>query len=293
MNGLFSLIPDSFLPPKVARNSRCAISNLVPNVAPGGAGAPPHFEDSNGKTQFFLICILSLLFATVCAFPSHAAETNNPAKSNLATNTASPSVHLTAPPSDRPTAPSPAATMDTLDDKHHLAIGDRVSFRIVEDEIDPNESRDPKPLFVTDSGELEVPYLGRVPAETKTCKQLAFELKAALEKDYYYHATVLLAIDLMAKSRGKIYLAGPVRAPGPQEIPSDEVLTLSKAITRAGGFTDFADKRNVKVIRKGPDGNQQTLIVDVGAILDKGKIERDIPLEAGDLILVNERAIRF
>jgi polysaccharide export outer membrane protein len=188
---------------------------------------------------------------------------------------------------------TPSST--TLDDKHRLAIGDRLSFRILEDQEDPSEPLEPKSLIVTDSGELEVPYLGRYPAENKTCKQLAQELKAALEKDYYYQATVMIAVDLMAKSRGKVYLVGPVRLAGPQDIPSDEVLTLSKAIMRAGGFNDFADRKNVKVTRKGNSGeaDKKTFVVDVGDILDKGRIEKDLPLEPGDIILIPERAIRF
>jgi len=180
-------------------------------------------------------------------------------------------------------------TMDTLDDKYRLAIGDRLSFRIQEDE------EDPKQLTVADSGELEVPYIGRFPAETKTCKQLAQQLKTALEKEYYYQATVILAVDSMTKSRGKIYLVGPVRVPGAQDIPSDETLTLSKAIMRAGGFNDFADRRNVKVTRKvGPGAmDTKTYVVDVAQILEKGKIDRDLPLEPGDLVLIPERLIRF
>jgi protein involved in polysaccharide export with SLBB domain len=179
-------------------------------------------------------------------------------------------------------------TPDTLDDKHRLAIGDRLSFRIIEDE------EDPKQLSVTDSGDLEFPYIGRFPAAGKTCKQLAGELKTELEKEYYYKATVIVAVDVMTKSRGKVYLVGPVRSPGPQEIPSDEILTLSKAILRAGGFSDFADQKNVKVTRKpGPDAEEQKFIVNVGEVLEKGKTESDLPLESGDLIYIPERTIRF
>jgi polysaccharide export outer membrane protein len=200
-------------------------------------------------------------------------------------------------PNDKPASSSQVATntaqaavtnsMDALDDKHILAIGDVLSFRIVEDE----EER--KTLIVTDSGELEVPYIGRFPAENRTCKQLARELKAALEKEYYYQATVIIAVDLMAKSRGRVYLVGPVREPGPQEIPSDEIFTLSKAILRAGGFTDFADRKNVKVTRQEGGADKQTFTVDVSQILDKGKTENDLALHPGDLIYIPERMIRF
>jgi polysaccharide export outer membrane protein len=180
-------------------------------------------------------------------------------------------------------------SMDALDEKHLLAIGDRLSFRIVEDE------EDPKPLFVTDSGDLEVPYIGRFPAEGRSCKELARALKIEFQKEYYYQATVIVAVDLMAKSRGKVYLVGPVRAPGPQEVPSDEILTLSKAILRAGGFNDFADKKNVRVTRKGggAGGVDQTYTINVAEILDKGKSDGDLPLQPGDLVYIPERLIRF
>ena len=179
--------------------------------------------------------------------------------------------------------------MDLLDEKHKLAIGDQISFRIVEDE------EDPKPLSITDSGELEVPYIGRFQAVGKTCKELAHQLKAALEKEYYYQATVIIAVNVMARSRGKVYLVGPVHQPGPQEIPSDEILTLSKAILRAGGFTDFADKKSVKVTRqaKTSGGKDETFTINVGKVLERGTTESDLPLEAGDLIFVPEKLVRF
>jgi protein involved in polysaccharide export with SLBB domain len=207
--------------------------------------------------------------------PELTAKTNSsiPKAGSIATNLSAPTV---------------TNTTDILDDKHRLAIGDRLSFRIEEDQ------EEPKPLFVTDSGDLEVPYIGRFPAENKTCKQLAVELKAALEKEYYYQATVILAVDVMVKTRGKVYLVGPVRVPGPIEMPSDETLTLSKAILRAGGFSDFADRRHVQITRKAAGAtDKQSFMVDVGQIFDKGKIENDVTLEPGDLIFVPERTIRF
>lgn len=194
-------------------------------------------------------------------------------------------------------------TMETLDDVHRLAIGDKLSFRIeedkhrlaTEDKSGAHLEGEPTPLLVTDSGELEVPYIGRFSAENKTCKHVAYELKAALEKDYFYKATVILAVDLKAKSIGRVYLTGAVHVPGPLEVPSDEILTLSKAILRAGGFTDFAERKKVKVTRRAGDRSSKTktLVVDVAQVIDKGKTERDLPLEPGDLIMVPERLIRF
>ena len=176
-------------------------------------------------------------------------------------------------------------SMSVLDDKKRLNSDDFVSFRVVEDR--DNESQH---LRVNDNGELEVPYIGLVPAQGRTCRELAYNIKSALEKEYYYHATVILAVDKVSeKSRGKIYVYGAVKGQGPQEIPSDETYTVGKALIRAGGFGDFADKRKVKVTRK----NGQDLVVDLKRIIEQGHTEDDVVLQPDDQIYVPQRLVNF
>jgi len=176
-------------------------------------------------------------------------------------------------------------SMAVLDDKKRLGPDDFVSFRVVEDR--DNESQH---LRVNDNGELEVPYVGLVPAQGRTCRQLAYTIKSALEREYYYHATVILAVDRVSdKSRGKIYVYGAVKGQGPQEIPPDEIYTVSKAIIRAGGFGDFADKRKVKITRK--DG--QDIVVDLKRVIEQGHTEDDVVLRPDDQIYVPQRLVNF
>ena len=178
--------------------------------------------------------------------------------------------------------------MQDLDDQYKLANGDHVSFRIIEDE------EDPKDILVTDTGEIEVPYLGRYPAVGKTCKMLASELKARLEEKYYFQATVLIFVDAKL-TPGLVYLVGPVQKPGPLELPRDETLTLSKAILRVGGFMDLADQKHVRVTRDGNGSatNRQVMVVDVYQILNGGKTDKDLVLQPGDLVYIPERLLRF
>ena len=179
-------------------------------------------------------------------------------------------------------------SMEVLDDKRPLANGDRVSLRIVEDRKPPVE------LAITDSGEMEAPLIGRVAARGKTCKALAHELKRLLEKDYFHKCTVIIGLDFASqRSKGKVYLMGQVRGQGAMELPPDEELTVSRAILKAGGFSDFANKRKVKLVRKLPSGSQETTIVDVLSILEKGKVSHDIVLQPDDLLIVPERLINF
>ncbi|MFZ1218451.1 MAG: polysaccharide biosynthesis/export family protein [Chthoniobacterales bacterium] len=176
-------------------------------------------------------------------------------------------------------------SMTVLDDKKRLGSNDYVSFRVVEDR--DNESQH---LRVNDNGELEVPYIGLVPAAGKSCKELAYNVKAALEREYYYHATVIIAVDRVSeKSRGKIYVYGSVKGQGPQEIPPDETYTVSKAIIRAGGFGDFANKRKVKLTRK----SGQDVVVDLKRIIEEGHTEEDVVLQPDDQIYVPQRLINM
>ena len=139
------------------------------------------------------------------------------------------------------------------------------------------------------------PYLGRVKAVDKTCKQLEREVKDALEKDLYYHATVIVAVDQLNKKRGSVYVVGQVRTAGAVDIPSDEAFTLSKAILKAGGFADLADKKRVRITRQSDSGDssKKLFVVDVSAIFEKGNTETDIRLEPGDLVFVPSRAFNF
>lgn len=232
---------------------------------------------------------MALVCALITGSEGLDAAENKPATPNLPNTTTSPlpsSATSTIPASTN--AFRAASATNALDDKLKLGIGDRLSYRIVED------LEDPKSLIVTDSGDIEVPLIGRVPAVDKTCKQLAAEVKTRLEEDYYYNATVVLAVDLFNRSRGRVYLVGYVRAPGPLEIPSDEVFTVGKAVMRAGGFSDYADKRRVRITRKSPaDPNGRIIEVDVGSILEDGRSENDLKLEVGDLIYVPSRLFKF
>jgi protein involved in polysaccharide export with SLBB domain len=176
-------------------------------------------------------------------------------------------------------------SMTVLDDKKRLGSNDYVSFRVVEDR--DNESQH---LRVNDNGELEVPYIGLVPASGRTCKELAYSVKGLLEREYYYHATVILAVDRVSeKSRGKIYVYGNVKGQGPQEIPADEIYTVSKAIIRAGGFGDFANKRKIRVTRK--DGKQ--FEIDLKRVIEQGHTDEDLVLQPDDQINVPQRAINW
>jgi protein involved in polysaccharide export with SLBB domain len=199
-------------------------------------------------------------------------------------------------PSEKKVISSGASTvaytnsMDVLDDRRPLGVGDRVSFRVVEDR------KEPIALTVTDSGEMEIPLIGRVSATNKTCKQLAYLIKGPLEKTYFYKATVIVGLDVAsARSKGRIYVTGQVRSQGPMEIPADETFTLSRAILRAGGLADFANKKKIRLVRKvgASETDTETILINLEEIMQKGRSDRDPVLKPDDMIIVPERLVNF
>lgn len=172
--------------------------------------------------------------------------------------------------------------MALLDDETPLKVGNRLAYTVVED-------RQPaKILLVTDRGLVDPPYIGKVQAVGKTCKALAFEIKQLLEVDFYYRATVLLEPHRAINSRGRLTMLGEVRQQGPLLIPIDEILTVSSAILRSGGFSLDADKSRVSLLRSDPASpeGQLKIEIDVGRMLETGNFGDDVAVESEDIILV-------
>lgn len=189
---------------------------------------------------------------------------------------------------NNPVPPETVKTMEILDNHQKLGPGDKVTYRVIEDQDET------KSLTVTDSGDLEVPYYGLVHAAGKTTRQLAGEIKTLLEQQLYNQATVIIAMEVVNKTRvnGKVYVTGQVRNPGGFEIPAGENVTVGKAILSAGGFSDFSDKKHVRLIRK-TAGGEKTTIINVLDTWEKGKLENDPPVQPDDLIVVPARLVNY
>ena len=221
----------------------------------------------------------------LCRVPVQAVDQQPGAASSTSPNSGGPSVGPLSAKQPSSVAPDFAAP----DDIQKLGCGDRVSYRVIEDD------EDPKSLTITDAGDIEVPYYGLARAEGKTCKQLAQEIKSLLEKTYYYRATVIVAVEVINKTRvlGRVYVAGQVRTPSAQDLLATETNTVSKAILKAGGFSDFADKKKVQVVRTVAGGSKKTFTVNVLDIWQNGQTDLDLVLLPEDQIFVPARYVNF
>ena len=206
--------------------------------------------------------------------------------------------NATPPPGQYPaTATTPGSTYQAtamnssgaVDASHRLTRQDTLGYRVAED-------RDEKvvPLIVQDSGDVDVPLIGRVKAAGKTVPELSGEIKTRLESQYYWpgHATVSLGlVQVAAHAGGRIFITGELSGKGALDLPADGQLTVSQAILQMGGPTPDSNLKRVKIIRK--NVNKKGFIeVNVAAVL-KGDASKDVVLQPGDTVDVPKTFIGF
>lgn len=84
----------------------------------------------------------------------------------------------------------------------------------------------------------------------------------------------------------RVYVNGAVRNPGAIRYPSDEPMTVLRAVTAAGGLTERANKSRVKIIRTHENGTKQVLSVNLSRI-QRGRTDDPVLLE-NDVVVVPE-----
>lgn len=141
-----------------------------------------------------------------------------------------------------------------------------------------------KQVRVGIDGKIFFPLLGDILVQGDTPEGLETKLTDLLNADYLVNAQVTVFVS----KHGKIYLLGQVKSPGEQEISAG--MTLSDAIIHAGGFTDVADVKEVKIIRSKDGGEKSTLIFDASKLLEEDASSQNIKLQAEDLIVVGSTA---
>ncbi len=136
-----------------------------------------------------------------------------------------------------------------------------------------------QPQAVRPDGKITMPLLGEIVAADKTPEELADEIKKILVDRYMKeppHVQVIV-VDVRSKN---FYLQGEVNKPGkyPLVVPT----TIMQALVNAGGFRDFANKKDIKIQR----GNKIFKFNYVEA--SKGKhLEQNIYLQPDDNIFVH------
>ncbi len=90
----------------------------------------------------------------------------------------------------------------------------------------------------------------------------------------------------------EVIVVGEINAPGIIRFAPGESRTIMRAIFKAGNFTRFAKKSEVRLVRYS-DGNRDVRLVDVGKVVDEGFMQDDVELKPGDMIIVDQKLFSF
>jgi protein involved in polysaccharide export with SLBB domain len=153
-----------------------------------------------------------------------------------------------------------------------LRSGDTVELRIGGVPIEEIQQVS-GPYTVDGEGFLNLPHIGKVRAASSTQAQV----QAAIESGYrsqqiYTNPSITLLVPDTARF---VNTTGEVKAPQRVQFTAD--LTLLGAISASGGFTEFANRGQVRLLR-----DQKTTIFNAKEILKDPS--KDIRLKPGDQV---------
>jgi polysaccharide biosynthesis/export protein len=131
-------------------------------------------------------------------------------------------------------------------------------------------------------GKISLPLVGEIAAAGLTVD----ELKDELNRKYSEYITEPhITITVKEINSLKIYVLGEVKNPG--EFKLNSYTDVLQAISMAGGFTIYANKSTIHIIRK--DGDKKIKIsFNYNEVVAGKNLNQNIPLNPGDVIVVSE-----
>ncbi len=127
-------------------------------------------------------------------------------------------------------------------------------------------------------GMISIPLVDDIKAAGLTPLQLKQLLLVKLKE---YVDTPDVTVIVTEANSYKVYVQGEVRTPGVVIIRTET--SLLQLIVKVGGFTDWADKKKITIIRK-EAGKENRIRANYKKIVDGD--EQDIILKSGDIIIV-------
>ena len=140
---------------------------------------------------------------------------------------------------------------------------------------------------VRPDGMISVPLIGDVQAGGLTPEQVARSIRDKLTAYIRDPSVTVIVTDLRSHEfLSRVRITGAVRTP--RSIPYRQGMTVLDAVLEAGGVNDFAAPNRTKLYRREKD-KTQVFDIDLGDILEKGKLSTNALLAPGDVVIIPER----
>lgn len=161
------------------------------------------------------------------------------------------------------------------DEGYLINKGDRLKINVWQEENLQAE------VMVSPDGMISFPMIGVVVAAGKTVAELQTLLRDQLEE---FIPAPEVNVSLLTVEGNLVYVIGEVSRPG--HFMMTKNLDVMQALSMAGGLTPFADKNDIRILRRGAEGSSTSIPFAYGDIEDGEGLDSNILLQSGDTVIV-------
>lgn len=136
-------------------------------------------------------------------------------------------------------------------------------------------------VTVRNDGKISIPLVDDIQASGKTPVDLKKEIQKRLSE---YIENPVVTVIVAAQEGQQFYVMGEVGNIGVYPLGKD--LTVVQALALTGGFTEWADKDDIVILRR-DNGKEKRIQVDYDEIVSGDDSSQNIFLKANDTVIVN------
>jgi len=138
-----------------------------------------------------------------------------------------------------------AAVPPALNEEYKLGAGDKLRIEVYKD------AQLSQSVQIRPDGKITLPLVGDLEATNRTPIELRDTITKSLKE---YMTNPVVTVIVVEATAATAYVMGEVNHPGAVNLQAP--LTILQALAVAGGLKDFADAKNIKILRKTASGVQ-------------------------------------
>jgi polysaccharide export outer membrane protein len=148
-------------------------------------------------------------------------------------------------------------------------------------------------VAVEPDGGIAFPLVGNLNARGLTLSELSKKIADSLRAGNMLPNVTdpEVTVSLVKSSGNSFSVIGQVKQPG--TFVTDTQVDVMQALSLAGGLTPFASKSRIIVLRRDNSGAQSKIPFDYSSVEDGEKLNMNIQLQGGDVVVVPQAGLGF
>src|SRR4051794_35306566 len=148
-------------------------------------------------------------------------------------------------------------------------------------------------VAVEPDGGVAFPLVGNLNAKGLTLSELQKKVAESLRNGNMLPnvTDAEVTVSLVRSTGNSFSVIGQVKQPG--TFVTDTQVDVMQALSLAGGLTPFASKSRIIVLRRDGGAAQKKLPFDYSSVEDGNKLEMNIQLQGGDVVVVPQGGLGF